>query len=307
MNFVKYQHIQKLGTDDVDGILNGTVYLFYKIDGTNASIWLSDDGQHLCFGSRKREISIDDDNQHFAAKVTENPEVYNELLAFLQAHPSYTIYGEWLVPHTLKTYNADAWNHFYIFDVYDNAASRYLPYEEYITLIDQHLPHCHYIPLITKMDNPTAEDIEKELDHTGAFLCTEGLGEGIVIKRYDFVNKYGRVVWAKMLTEDFKSHKKEYRAQKCKEKVEIGGGNVELAIINKLLTNEHILKERAKILEDKGTEWSDRYIFELLGRVFHEFIHDNLDIILKKWHNPTINFTVLKKYSDERVKTLLNI
>ena len=31
MNFKKYQHIEKLGTTEVEGILEGQVSLFYKL------------------------------------------------------------------------------------------------------------------------------------------------------------------------------------------------------------------------------------------------------------------------------------
>ena len=43
MEFKKYQHIEKLGTTEVEGILEGQVSLFYKIDGTNSCIFLKDD------------------------------------------------------------------------------------------------------------------------------------------------------------------------------------------------------------------------------------------------------------------------
>ena len=49
---------------------------------------------------------------------------------FFQEHPYVTLFGEWLVPHTLKTYRDDAWRKFYVFDVVrDN--DTYVPYEEY--------------------------------------------------------------------------------------------------------------------------------------------------------------------------------
>ena len=43
MEYKKYQHIEKLGTTEVEGILEGQVSLFYKIDGTNSCIFLKDD------------------------------------------------------------------------------------------------------------------------------------------------------------------------------------------------------------------------------------------------------------------------
>ena len=34
MNFTKYQHVERLGTTETDGILDGDVLVFPKIDGT---------------------------------------------------------------------------------------------------------------------------------------------------------------------------------------------------------------------------------------------------------------------------------
>ena len=46
MNFTKYQHVERLGTTETDGILDGDVLVFPKIDGTNCSVWLGDDMEH---------------------------------------------------------------------------------------------------------------------------------------------------------------------------------------------------------------------------------------------------------------------
>lgn len=73
------------------------------------------------------------------------------------------------------------------------------------------------------------------------------------------------------------------------------------------MTVEHIQKEYHKLIEDKGGIWSSKYIFELLNRTFNEFFRDNWEIILKKFHQPTINFKVLKSYSDNYIKYVLNL
>ena len=299
MDYRSYMHIEKLGTTEVDGILNGTCYLSYKIDGTNASVWLTDKGE-LGFGSRKKQLSLDQpnmDNADFMRLITDDKALYQQLLNYLQIFPTRTIYGEWLVPHTIKRYNADAWRKFYVFDVFDNATGKYLNYDSWATTLQKACPNLVVIPLIAKLENPTQEEIVALLDKTGDFLCTEGIGEGIVIKNYDFVNRYGRTTWAKILTEDFKKQKDKTRANNAEAKAE---NATEHAIIQ-LLTPEHIYKERDKILEAYG-EWSSKHIFELLNRVYTEFLHDNFDIILKKFKLPTINFRVLKQMSDNKVK-----
>lgn len=309
MIYKKYQHIEKIGSGEVEGILNGTCYLFYKIDGTNSTIWLKNDG-NLGFGSRNKELAPtkDGDNQGFMTALTKDEKyaaVLNDIKKYLTANPNHTIYGEWLVPVNIKNYKADAWRNFYIFDIYDNDNEVYINYDVYSKVFDEKYPNIKYIPLLAKLENPTEDDIKNLLSRTGEFLISEGLGEGIVIKNYDFVNRYGRRTWAKMLTEDFLSKKKDKRGAK-KEAVE-QGMTVEYEII-KLLTVDQIAKEKSKIMENRHSDtWESKFIPELLNRVFNEFWRDNWEIILKKFHNPTINFKTLKTLSDNEVKKFLGI
>jgi len=43
-----------------------------KIDGTNAQVWISDDGQTIAAGSRNRWVTVEDDNYGFARWVEDN-------------------------------------------------------------------------------------------------------------------------------------------------------------------------------------------------------------------------------------------
>ncbi len=297
---ITYQHIEKLGTSEVEGILEGEVNLFYKIDGTNGLIFLKDDGT-LGFGSRNRELSLENDNQGFMNAICNDHELYNKFLNFLTKNPNYIVYGEWLIPVTIKRYKGDAWKKFYIFDILDVSKKEYLSYDEYSTVLDS--LELNYIPRIVKLNNPTFEEVRTYLDQTGSFLINEGLGEGIVLKNYNYKNRYGRRTWAKILCEDFLNSKKKLRSSNAEEKQE---NFVEHQIITKFLTPEHVFKEQSKLMEKYGG-WSSKYIFELLNRVFNEFFKDNWELILKKFHNPTINFRVLKQYSDNFVKETLSL
>ena len=102
MEFDKYQHVERLGTLEVEGLLEGRCYVFPKIDGTNASVW-SCPKKGLQAGSRNRTLSIDNDNAGFLASMLQA----GEILGFLEAHPDKRLCGEWLVPHSLKTYREE--------------------------------------------------------------------------------------------------------------------------------------------------------------------------------------------------------
>jgi hypothetical protein len=113
MKFKKYMHVERFGNKPVQGIELGVTHIFPKIDGTNGSIWLDDLGKITC-GSRSRELSITSkDNFGFRGYVL----AYKEYENYLQKHPDHRLYGEFLIPHTLKTYRDNAWRKFYIFDV----------------------------------------------------------------------------------------------------------------------------------------------------------------------------------------------
>ena len=40
--FIRYMHVEKFNTAEVEGIEIGTCYVFPKLDGTNASLWVDE-------------------------------------------------------------------------------------------------------------------------------------------------------------------------------------------------------------------------------------------------------------------------
>ena len=77
MQFEKYQHVERLGKSGVSNILDGICHIFPKIDGTNGQIWLEDGVVKA--GSRRRELSLEHDNQGFCAWVLQQKNI-KELL-----------------------------------------------------------------------------------------------------------------------------------------------------------------------------------------------------------------------------------
>lgn len=295
MEFRKYQHIERFGTDEVDGIEFGKCYIFYKIDGTNASVWLDKEGK-VKAGSRNRELTLENDNAGFYNAIINDERIIN----YLNKHPSHRLFGEWLVPHTLKTYRQDAWRKFYIFDVCldkDDGSLEYIPYDIYKPLLEEF--NLDYIPPLAIITNPTYESLIKCLEQTGQFLVEDGkgIGEGIVIKNYDFYNKYKRQTWAKIVTNEFKEkHHKEMRCPEIKtEKM------IEEKIVDDFCTESFIEKEYTKIvIEQNG--WQSKYIPMLLGRVFSELIKEESWNIVKKYKNPKIDYKTLNALVIKKIK-----
>ena len=78
MKFVKYHHVEKVGHRNVSDILEGTVRIYPKLDGTNASVWL--DNEEIQAGSRNRQLSLDKDNAGFLHWVRKEHDHLHEFL-----------------------------------------------------------------------------------------------------------------------------------------------------------------------------------------------------------------------------------
>ena len=287
INYSKYQHIERLGSAEVDGILDGVCHIFPKLDGTNSQLWW-DNG--LKAGSRNRELTVESDNAGFYNWALTQPNI----LSFFENRPDLKLYGEWLVPHTLKNYNSNAWRNFYVFDVIREDGS-YLPYEEYNTLLSIYgIPT---IPVLLVKANPSLSELN-ELLSNNTYLISEGIGEGIVIKNYDYTNKYGRKTWAKVIADEFKVQKGTSTKDISEQKP------IEFQIVETFVTEAFVRKELAKI--ELVEPWTPKLIPKLLNTIFHELIVEEMWNILKRFKNPKINFKDLNNLTISKIKELLS-
>ena len=289
-DYLKYMHLERFNTREVEGIEVGTTYVFPKLDGTNAHTWQGDNG-HIKAGSRNRELTLDNDNAGFFNWVVEQ----ENLIRFHSDHPHLHLFGEWLVPHTLKTYRKDAWRKFYVFDVFNITTGSYLHYDDYKKILDAY--GIDYLAPLAIVRNGNY-DTYLGCCERNVFLIEDGqgVGEGVVIKNYDFVNDFGRVVWAKVITNTFKEeHHKEMGAP------EIGGLSTEQRIASEYVTQHLVYKVHAKIaVEHDG--WNSKMIPQLLGMVWYDLITEEVWDILKTHKNPTIDFKALQRLVIGEVK-----
>ena len=300
MRFKKYQHIERLGRDEVKGILDDShVYVFPKIDGTNGCLFLGDDCE-LRAGSRNRVLSLDDDNHRFYATALEHP----EFKAYLLKHPNHILYGEWLVKHTVRTYADDAWKKFYVFDVFelnDDEAEggKYLPYDEYRSNVEEFEIDC--IPPLQILDHPSTDAIVALLEENHYLIPdASNIGEGLVIKVYDYKNKYGRTTWAKIIAEEFFSAKEKLRSKKT-----VKPGEFELNLADEFITDALIKKEYAKVLNSHQNAKKAELIGRTFNAVYESFLTEDLLTVIHKNKGCTINFKTLRQCSDARIKEVL--
>lgn len=294
MSFNRYPHLEKLGNTGVKDIDIGTCHVFAKLDGANASMWNDVANGRYGFGSRNRELSRENDNAGFVSSMldSQNTTGYFEILG---ANPNWRLFGEWLVPHTLKDYRDDAWRKFYVFDVFDELKGRFLSYFEYKDKLDYY--EVNYIPCQEIVHNGTTEEFWQAAK-SARFLLKDGceVGEGIVIKNYDWTNKFKRQTWAKLINGEFKN--------KHQTPTEVNENSNEQIIVNSVVTKQLIDKEYAKIIVSEGG-WSDKVIPRLLETVFHCVITEELYDGWKKVKYGTINGKALRNFTIQRIKYLI--
>lgn len=284
--FKKYMHVERLDGDEVEGLLDGDVVVQPKIDGANGSIWLEAGELHCA--TRNMEITKDE-GHGLTQWMKANHDALYRLLVW---HPFWRLYGEWLIPHSLKTYRVDCWRKFYIFDVLDELGlepeigerERFVPHNIYQPELDKY--GLNYIPILAVVSQPSIEAIQGLLErNTYLIEDGKGVGEGLVIKRYDFVNRYGRTVWGKMVRNEFKE-----KHLTAMGPTQISGGlTAEIIFAQEYVTRMRVEKAKAEL-----EPWSSKKIPGVFGIVFHDLIQEELwDFLKEKKNKVSLDFNDL--------------
>jgi len=286
--FKKYIHLERLTSEEVQGLQDEACFIVPKLDGANASIWW--EGARVCCGSRNNQLGEHNTLQGFYGWVQENN---LNLTEFFARYPYCTIYGEWLVPHTVQGYIPEAWRNFYAFDILLEDG---VFWEHH--LIDAVLGRfgISTVPIL----DTTMQTTPHQAWESCTWLLKEGhRHEGVVIKRANFVNPYGRTTYAKYVPQSLKQVAKERKARKLQAYTD----GIENAVVHEFLT-EHLLdKEIAKVKLERGfTTLDPKLIGETLGRVWHALITEEIWDILKKFKNPMLDFRVLRSLVNQKVK-----
>lgn len=303
--FIKYPKVKRLGHEDTDGILFGTVIVEEKIDGANASIWM-EDGVVKC-GSRTRVLK--EGFNGFVDFVTGNEKIKE----FLIKNPRLRLYGEWLVRHTIS-YNEIAYKQFYLFDVLEEPETI-----EIQTIISEELSakkkkeeieqntrdivrQCNWSSpedvrsvadtcglktpeVFATLENPTIDEL-----HQYAGMTTLGeKGEGVVIKNAGFINKWGDRVCAKIVTQEFKE-----------DNGIVFGGNskhsdtyTEMKMVNEFMTLARVQKIMHKLQPMVEKKLDREHTARIIQTAYKDMFEEELWGFVKK--NKQIDFGHLQK------------
>lgn len=303
-----FLHVERLDETkiDVSAFLNGTIYVFPKLDGTNSCVWADELGNIHC-GSRKREISLDHDNADFMLFFTID-KTTEKLRNFLIEHPYYIVYGEWLngwsgrkQAGTIKQYLDPG---FWIFGVFNNDTLSYLNYEKYFSMLKDIYDKIDQ-PLAI-LDHPSEKDIINLLEQNHFNLPNDVLGEGVVCWNYDFRDQFGHFQVAKIVAKEFH----EMKGQSQKIKIPQIREGLEQDIINAFISSADCEKCKQKVMVMFNLDsWdnSGKNIGTFLNLLYNDLIEEEMISIVKRFKNPVIDFAILKAACFTKGRTYLGL
>ncbi len=287
MQFRKYEKIYRLGKEETDGILQGTINVTEKLDGANLSVWLGDGGE-IRVGSRNNDLTANGNEFNGAVHYCN---AHEGIKKFLNYRPLLRLYGEWLVRHTLA-YNETAYKKFYLFDIYNEEKQEFLCQDD-VRLIGESY-NIELVPYLGTFDNPTLIELTKLVEGQKSVYGEKR--EGIVIRNPAFVNKFGDKCNGKIVSEGFMED----------NGVTFGGNNKyseaywEQYVSNKYITLERVQKIMNKIQPEVNKRLDMEHIPRIINTVYHDMIQEEGWEIANKVEK--IDYNVLKRICGKKAK-----
>lgn len=286
MEFKAYKKIHAIHKEECDGILVGKCYIQEKIDGANASIWL-EDGEVHC-GSRTRDLTKAGDGFNGFVGYVKSHEGINKLL---KDKPEIRLYGEWLVRHSVG-YHETNYKHFYLYDIEDENEERYSLDSMYLIAEEYGIKTAH---LFSVVENPTLEQIQELAGKSVLGIK----GEGVAIKNFDFINKFGDYQYGKYVTQEFKED----------NAITFGGNNKfsetywEMYFVNEFVTMARLEKILNKFSNMSDERLDMKHIPQIMGMMYHDIITEECWAIAKKVKEP-FSFKSFENLVKRKVKQM---
>lgn len=262
----KYQSIERHGKSGTHLTIEGNPYIVIqeKLDGANASFKREGD-KVVCF-SRNNQLDMHNTLRGFYNWVQETFKAED-----LVENAIY--YGEWLVRHKLE-YGENE-NKFYLFDIFDEDTNRYISFD---------LVKTHSITLNLNLVPILYEGEFQSLEHIQSFVGKSVLGdigEGVVVKNYGYMNKYGVQVFTKFVSDHFAeiTNTKTHNASKNSDPLQqFINSTLTEARVSKLI---HKLVDEGELQEDYAIEDMGAILKGLGSKVFDDIIKEEMDELLK--------------------------
>lgn len=298
-SFIHVERLEQIGAD----YLNGVCYVSPKLDGTNAVMWWDESTNTIKAGSRNRELTAEKDNAGFHAWATSSN---NPFKVFFEKYPTLILYGEWGLGKvgSIKDYDEEAKNNFWVFDAWLPVASKYV-HPENLELFMQECGLGQFFVPFTRVIDPTMEQLAEIVDNNQFLLKNSNhKGEGIVVRNPDYRDEYGHYRIAKIVSSEYQEKK-----QKSKKPI-VDQADIEKSIIECYVTEAELSKAVAKTCAFFNLDsflLEGKYVGYYLNTVFQGAIVEEMASIIKRYKHPTIDFKVLQSLVNAKAREFIKL
>lgn len=252
------------------------IHVSEKLDGSNASIgYDATTDEVVCF-SRKKQLTPENNLRGFYEFVMSIPK---DLIRRQTQDGRLIIFGEWLVPHSVS-YPNEAYNHFYIYDIWDTATKSWKSQIEVQIVVhtfkmqhvDVRTPKSFYFGFFKGWEHLYSLVGQTAI---GAQPC----GEGIVIKNQSrlYNSSDEEPAYIKIVSEKFSEvHEKKPKKLPSLEELEKKKEQEELA---KTIITERRIQKFIEKMVDNGIlpeDWDERCLGLISKQLPREIYHDCL-------------------------------
>ena len=278
-----YTKIHRIGHAETVEFFNfdDEVFVEEKVDGANFQFSLvgtPTPGTDLPirYGSRNRPV--DRGNNQWLATIEAIETALTGKVSAL--NPNYIYFLEAMKAHTIQ-YDWDNTPSILGIDIYDIETCQYIHYDKKI--INFKALGIETVPLVWRgaLSDINVKEIQKMIPKSKYY---DGEAEGIVAKIYDRVNRYGRALFVKVVTEDFAEKNSEWHKKQRKGKKLLPVVPPHQQVVAEYATPARIRKCALKIATEKSVDIGMEMIGDLIKLVSEDILTEEIVTIMYE-HN----------------------
>lgn len=289
----KYTDIIRYGKACTQEVIKKGDYITIteKIDGANASFCLDQENpiEVSCY-SRNQLLTEENRLRGFYDWILNNIIPIKEKL-----NPNYRYIGEWACSHKI-VYKEDVYCNFYLFSIWDDEKQEYL--HDDVVKNEASRLGLNTVPYFYEGEYISFEHLMGFVGKSNLTLESD-TGEGIVVKNVNYIDRFGKQMFVKLVSEKFAE------VQKQKLPKNPNKDDIFIATVKSVLTKARVEKLLYKLLDEQliDEDYSIKdmgTLLKLLGNRVYEDIHKEESEVIKN-----IEETVIKRAIGKNLPNIL--
>ena len=237
------QHIRPANTGAFE--VGDKIQITTKVDGSNASISWDETTNKLEVFSRTNLLTSPGSLHGFYdyIKTVVEPKIAD----FLKTAPQYVIFGEWLTKHTVN-YNKEAYNKWYVYDIYHKGMDRYLPQCAVKDFCEKH--GLEYVEVLYEGPFISWEHCRSFIGKSTVYGPQQ---EGVVVKNQTKIIDNSGVrdpVYIKIVDEKFKEAQHSNKPPKVVDPEKVAAHEKAVELVEAVVTEARVKKIICKLIDE---------------------------------------------------------